>query len=213
MSTPAKYSTTNVLNTISQLLATNFLADGYLIYWHARDSVQIDETASGWYPSFSQNRAAYAADSTFSTAVANAKGLVTLVSDLPAVPRFVIRLMSDASVGDPDEVPVPAIAIDVGAALSLSAYELGSKVKWRTRHLMLDAYVRSEAEAMQVQDLFAIWFEEECSIPIVDHDAGTQAAVGAVIVLDPGVRALPNIHQGDALTYEVLLNARLVYAV
>lgn len=212
--TLAKYSTTNVLNTVAEYVATKLLAAGYLVYWHARDTVQIDTTPTGWYPSFSQNRAAYAADSTFSTAVSNAIGLVTLVNSLPADPRFVIRLMSDASVGEADEVPVPAIALEIGAGVPVSSYEVGSRKKWRSRHLVLDGYFRDENESMLMEDLFTQWFDDDDTIAILDHDAGTQAAIGGdVYVMDSVVRALPHINQGDALTYEVILNAQLIYVV
>jgi hypothetical protein len=209
--TPEKYSETNILNSLTLYLATKFLAAGFLIYWHARDAVQINTTSSGWYLQYSQNSSTYLADPTFAAAYAAAKGLVTFVDGIPAVPRFIVRLTSDQSIGPADAVPVPAVSVEIGASVPLANYELGSTTKWRSRHLVVDSYVRTPAEQKLFKDLLAQWFEPDLNLTVNDHDAGTLAVVGTVEVLDTAIADARVPNQAEATTYEVLLNSRIEY--
>ena len=99
--------------------------------------------------------------------------MVTFVDTIPAVPRFITRLTDDTSVGPADTVPVPAMAIALGAPVPLAAVEIGTKVKWRTRHLMIDSYTRTTDEQGLFKDALANWLDENTILAIADHDAGT----------------------------------------
>ena len=108
---------------------------------------------------------------------------------------------------------MPAMAIALGAPVPLAAVEIGTKVKWRTRHLMIDSYTRTTDEQGLFKDALANWLDENTILAIADHDAGTLAVVGAVEVLDSTVASARVVDRAEAVTYEVLLNARLEYAV
>lgn len=206
--TPAKFSESNIVNSLSLAMATQLLAAGYLVYWQYRDVVQ---TNAGWYPQWSVNRTAYLADVTFAAAVAGAQGLMTVVTEIPAAPRFVVRLISDTSVGATGEISVPTCSVEVGSAIPTANYELGTPKKFRSRHLICDAYVRTVEEQRKLADLLAIWFDNDLTIDIVDHDAGTLAPVGYVTVASSTVRT-DTLTQGlEVTTYQAMLNARLVY--
>jgi hypothetical protein len=204
-----QFSESNIANSVALYVADQLLAANYLLYWQDRDLLQVSPTA--WYPEFSVHKATLLADPTVAAAIAAADGLLTVVQTLPALPRFVVRLIDDASVGDADVVPVPALAIELGPPVPLARYELGTPAKWRARHLVCDAYVRSAAEASRFKDLFARWFDPDTLLGIQDHDAGDLAEVGTVMVQDATVASMTVPEAAEATTYEVLLNARLVY--
>jgi len=208
MQPPEKYSETNVLNSLSLYLSAKLLASDYLLYWQHRDALQAN---AGWYPQWEANKGSYLVDVGLSAEVANAQGLLTIVGSIPAVPRYVIRLIDDTSVGPPDVVSVPAVSVEVGPSLTAAAYEMGTKVRWRSRDLILDAYLRTEQEARCFKDYMALWFDAEQTIDVVDHDAGTLAAVGCAVVVDPTVHSTAVLDGAEATTFEVLLHARLVY--
>jgi hypothetical protein len=205
----ARFSEHNVVNSITTYLAIKLLSARYLVYWHERGAVQ---TPDGWYNEWEANKATYLADPAFASQVASARGLISLVRALPAVPRFVQRLTSDASVGPADVVAVPTISVELGAALPVANYELGTTQKWRARQLILDAYVRNIDEQALVKDLFGLWFDAEQPLAIRDHDAGDLSDVGFLLVERPSIVAAVAAQGPEAVTYEVLLNAHLTYA-
>jgi hypothetical protein len=211
--TPAQFSTTNISNSIALYLAANFLAKGYLVYYHARDAVQINTTSTGWYRNWSQNKATYLAPGTFATAWAAAKGVVTFVEAFPAEPRYTQRLISDTSIGAAGEITLPAISIDVRPEGGQDNYELGTKLKWRHRHLILESYTRDLTEQVRFQDWFNLWFEQDTYLDIADHDAGTAAAIGQIDIVQPSVDAERFPQSTDATLYQVLLNALMMYVV
>src|SRR5690242_15772631 len=120
------WSESNIINSLSLYLAGQLLAAGFLVYWHERDALQINTSPTGWYLQYSQNYQTYLANSTFQAAHAAAVGIVTMVDSIPANPRFVKRLTSDASVGPADAITVPAVSIEVGPAIPVQNYELGT---------------------------------------------------------------------------------------
>lgn len=208
MQPPEKYSETNVLNSVSMYVTTKLLAAGYLIYWQHRDALQA---GSGWYPQWNANKAAYLVDVTLAGEVTNAQGLLTIVGAIPAVPRYVTRLIDDTSVGPPDEIAVPTVSIEVGPPIPGPPYELGTKVRWRSRHLVLDGYMRTEQESRRFKDLLALWFDADQVLQVVDHDAGDLADVGSLVVMDASVHSATVLNGVEATTYEVLLHAGLIY--
>jgi len=208
MQPPEKYSETNVLNSLSLYVATKLLAANYLLYWQYRDALQAP---SGWYPQWQANKLSYLVDVTLAAEVANAQGLLTIVGAIPAVPRYVTRLIDDTSVGPPDEVSVPTFSIEVGAAIPGPPYELGTKVRWRSRHLIIDSYARTEQESRRFKDFLALWFDADLLLQVVDHDAGDLADVGSLAVMDTSVHSATVLDGVEATTYEVLLHAGLIY--
>ena len=209
--TLALYSETNVVNSLSVHLAGQLLAAGYVVYWHQRDALQVNTTSSGWYYNYSTQFAAYWTNGAFQTLLQNAKGLVTLTDSIPAQPRFLQRPINDGSVPEADAVMAPTIAIKVGPAVDLGDYELGTRTKWRTRHLVLDAFVRTSHESGLFKDWFSQWFDRDTVLDIVNHDAGTLAAVGPVRFNVVRVDSDEVFDQAEARSFEVLLNARLDY--
>jgi len=205
------YSEPNVVNSVALHLADRLLAADYLLYWHRADALQIGPTGADWRFNFSTNRGAILADPEVATAVAGAVGLVTIVQALPADPRFVVRLIDDESVGPADVVTVPAVSVEVAAPVPVMEYEIGTALKWRSRHLVVDASLRTPLEQGRFKDLLAAVFDKNVIVSITDHDAGDGSTVGDIMVADPNVASTTIVQGPDALTYQVLLNARLLY--
>lgn len=206
--TPDKFSETNVVNTVSRYVASKLLAENYLVYWHARDAV---ETPDGWYFEWSTNYATYMLDATFLARETAAKGLVVLTDSLPAEPRFVERPITQVGPINQNEVPIPALSIEVGPSKFVAEYEIGSGLKWRYRHLIVDGYVRTRAEQAKFKDFLALWFEHNQLFDIADNDAGSTAIVGTVYVQEPDVDYAIYTDTPKATTFQVICNARLDY--
>lgn len=211
MTTPAKYSTSNILNSVSMYLADKLLEDGMLCYWHAADALQIDSTASGWYYDFNTNRSTILQDATVSAAVSACRGIVTILSAYPAEPRFIHRLISDASLGPADEVPVPALVVDVTPVQRTSSYELGTRRRWRPRAVLVEMYARHQAEQRRLADWAERALEEDVVVEIRDHDAGTLAVVGDVQLESTSVSLDTYLDASEALAYQVVAGAYLMY--
>jgi len=211
MATPDKFSETNVVNSVALYLASKLIANGYLLYYHKRDVLQIADSPAGWYYQFSVNKAAILADPTVAAAVASAKGLVTVTDGLPAVPRFIQRLISDASIGPADVVSVPAVSVELSPVMLTESYELGARTKWRYRHLLVDSYVRTPDEQALFKDWLALWFEQDTFIAVHDHDAGTLAEIGTVRLEQVRVDHDRLVTGPEATTYQVLANALTEY--
>lgn len=213
MSTAAEFSTSNILNSVSMYLADKLLSSSALCYWHAADALQITNTATGWYYEFNANRSTILADSTVASAVSTARGVVTMLSTYPAEPRFIHRLINDASLGPPDEVPVPVAVVDVTPVKRMQPYELGTKTKWRSRGLLVECYGREQREQRWFADLLERSFEQDQVIEVLDHDAGTLASVGYVTVDVPTVGMDTYLDASEALAYQVVAGAYLRYVV
>lgn len=208
MGTPEEYSTRNVSNSLSIVLADKLLAFGYIIYWPSVSAVQ---TLDGWYYQWNTAYASYAADSTFMAAWNNAKGLLSLVDHLPTEPRFVERPITVVGTIPQSEVLIPALSLEIGSAVEIYNAEIGSDLKWWNRHLLVEGYVRDRNEAAEFADKLGIWFKGDTTYDISDQDAGSFAAIGDVQVLDTVVEY--EIHTEGSIqeTYHVICNARLEY--
>ncbi len=203
-----QFSTANITNSFGLAIGTMFLAKGYLIYWHQIDAVQ---TPTMWYHEYSAQQAAYLANPLYAAEVAAAKGLITLRADISALPRFVVRHTVDGTVSGPEEVPVPAISIEVAAMNPRSRYELGTGLRWRIRPFMLIALARDPDEQGRFTDWLSEMFDEDAHFTIYDHDAATQAEVGSVRVDQVTNGRATATDDAEALTYQVLVNAFLEY--
>ncbi len=205
----AGFSTANITNSLGRALGDRLLSEGYLVYWHQIDAVQ---TPALWYHAYSQQQAAYLADSTFAAALAAAKGLITVTADISAAPRFVTRPIVDGTVAGQDTVPVPSVAIEVEAMLPRRNVEIGTATtKWRLRPLMVIGLARDVDEQRRFADLLADVFDEDTTFDVVDHDAGSQAAVGPIRVDQMTASRATALDDAEALTYQVLVNAFLEY--
>lgn len=209
MPPPALYSEFNIMNSIATYVAAQLLAAGYVVYWQARDLLQVG--ASTWYQQYSTKSALYLADSGFLTLLQGKKGIVTLRQALPADPVFVARPTLDGSVLPPDAVATPALSIEIGPSQPIGHYELGTTLKWRSRHLVIDGYTRTQDEQARFKDYLSLWFEPDIPLSIYNHDAGTGTLIDTLLPLDGRVDAATVIDRADAVTYQVLLNARLEY--
>jgi hypothetical protein len=207
--TQEKFSYGNLLNSMSLEVSTKLLAAGYLIYWRQPDSVQ---TGAGWYNQYSTTFATHLADGTFASAVTGAKGLITLTDQIPALPRYIVRPISDGTVPGEHEVMVPTLSIEVAPPQVASRYELGSDLKYRNRHLVIDGYLRTKAEQTAMEDMLSVLFDQDQHFDILDHDAGDLAVIGQVRVNHPTVVSGTIQPQGvESVTYQVVMNTFLEY--
>lgn len=206
--TPAEASLTNLLNSVSTYLADQLRQAGYLIYWHEQDAV---ETASGWWPAYSVNQAAYAADATFAAQLAAATGLITLRGPLPANPAFVARPTNDGTVEGQSVVHVPGFAVELSDPTPVRPVELGTRLWQRARHLIVFGFARTWQEQATLSDALAQWFDAYTVIPVQDHDAGTLVAVGNIDIVDPTVISDIVVDDAEVETYSVELHARVEY--
>jgi hypothetical protein len=203
------FSTSNITNSLGRALGDRLLTLGYLVYWHEIDAVQ---TPALWYHAYSVQQASYLADPTFAAAVASAKGLITVRADISALPRFVTRHTVDGTVPGQDMVPVPAISLEVEAALPLRNVEIGTAtLKWRQRPIMLIALARDVQEQRRLTDELAQLFDEDAEFAIADHDAGSQAPVGSARLSQVAATRATALDDAEALTFQVLVNAFLEY--
>lgn len=204
----ALWSATNVFNSIATLLGAKMLAEGYLLYWHFQDGL---ETPDGWYGEFSTRDTTLLQDATVAARVAAAKGLLTIRGPVTASPVFVVRPTISGAVDSQNEVNVPCLAIDVGAAFPVDPYELGTKVKWRRRRLTIQGFARTWFEMKLFEDRLSEWFDMDEELEVLNHDAGTLASLGSVGVKDPSVEGDLEVPGSEPATFGVELNAHLEY--
>lgn len=204
----APFSEKNLANSLSLELAERLLAEGYLVYWHPIDAVQ---TPDAWYYDYSTNQATYLADATFAARRDDARGLITLKGKTSSIPEYPVRPTSDGTVTSQEDVPVPYLAVEVGAMSPGRLIELGSRMRERYRHLAIYGAARDVEEQTWLRDKLGEWFDESTFFEIRDHDAGTLDVVGTVettmVMTDSATLSLG----ADALTFELILNARLQY--
>lgn len=204
----ALYNEFNIANSFATYLAGKVLEADYLIYWHETDMLQ---TSTQILANYSQTQETHLADLGFAAEVAAAKGLLTICDDLAAIPRFTTRLTNDGRVGGRDVVHVPAVSISIGPTVTLSPLEIGSLRKWRVRRLTIEGATRDEAEQESLLDLLGIWCDEDTTLAISNHSNSSLDSVGNVIVRRPSSQAATIPTGAEAVTFQVLLNARLEY--
>lgn len=206
--TPEQYSESNIVNSLSIALANKLLLASYLVYWHKRDAVQ---TPDGMYFQWSTNYASYMADVTFAARVTAGKGMIALRDSLPAEPVFIQRHIQTAGPIKQNEVPVPALSVEVGPPVAIKDWELGSKMKLWGRHLIIDGYVRDQSEQRRFKDYLAIWMMDDQFFTISDHDSGSLAEVGPLDTNDTVIDFAVEVAGQEQTTYQVLCNSRLEY--
>lgn len=203
----------NVANTIALVIAQRLLDDGYLLYWHTADAVQ---TPTGWLPNYSAQQAEYLADPTYAAQVAAAKGLFTILSKKSAISRWITRPTNSGEVQPQDAVPIPALAIHVGALVTGPNYQLGDRAtKWRSRSLMIEAFARTDDEQAYLTDALTAWLAEDAPQDIHDHENAVPGeplqVVNTVEVESVSVDSFTDRDEAEATTYEVLYSARLSF--
>lgn len=211
MAVSTDFSTSNILNSLSLYLAGRALSAGLLLYWQASDALQI--STNGWYFQFSTNRSTILADPTVDAALDSCKGVLTVMEAFPAEPRFVQRLISESVPGDQHQVALPAVAIDVDAVAQFEPYELGTKVKYRWRPVMIEFAVRNAHEQRWVADRMESWFEPDTVIPIANHDDGSLVVVGDVNVIRPRVEIGTYLDMSEVLTFQIVAGMWVIYVV
>jgi hypothetical protein len=202
------FSETNLANSVSETLAAQLLAAGYLVYWYAADAVQ---TLDGWYYGYRANAATYLADATFKARLDAARGILSLKGKTTAIPEYPVRPTNDGTVPAVGEVGIPELVVEVGPWDTGDILGLGDRMRTRTRHLAIYGLARDVGEQSWLRDALATWFDEETVLSIYDHDAGTHAYVGDTRTTLVGADSLINRLVANATTYEVILNARLAY--
>lgn len=220
----ARYSETNLVNSLAQYLAGCLLGAGYLVYWPAADAAQ---TPDGWYPNYRALAQTYAADplhAAFQARLAAARGILTLTDDSPANPVYPARQSIDGSmplapqlaeaVGSTSVLGLPELAVVVTHPPAGSFEGLGSRRQQRFASVLVVGYARDLAEARWLSHRLRGWFDRSTVLAIVDHDSapaggGTPAPVGPVEVLAATAEHLAVPTGPEATTYEVLLTARV----
>lgn len=211
MSVPADYSTWNMESSLADHLATGLIAAGWLIYWYARDAVEVP--GAFVYPSWMSQHAIYEADSTFAAALAASKGIITLRSAVPANPVFITRLTNDGLEGKYESVSLPTIALELMPERQIRLWELGTRMWLRSRRALLFGYVRNREEQVLVADALQGILEQERLVTIIEHVGGTGSTIGDAILAQTEIDTdlVYDKSEAEALTVDVTL--RLDYIV
>jgi hypothetical protein len=98
----------------------------------------------------------------------------------------------------------------VSPVLLTSRFELGSKLKWRLRHLLVDSFQRTPEEQAQFKDWLALWLEQDTLVSVLDHESA-MAVVGQVELDQVRVDSDRFAQGAEATTYQVLAQAVAEY--
>jgi hypothetical protein len=202
------WSRSNILNSLAIHVGSQLLNRGALLHWHAAGALQ---TPGGWYDGFSADPAAVLALTDVATAAAAARTIVTMLDAYPAEPRFVTRLISESTLSAAHETPVPAVVVSVAQELATSQYELGTRLRYRRIVAMLEAACRDQYEQRWLADVFREALDDDLSIAVRDHDAGTAELLGygSTQRCVVGTDTYPDA--AGSLTYQVVATAVVEY--
>lgn len=142
-----KFSTSNILISVTLCLTDYLKAHGYDIHYQASG---IDEAQTA--------------------GLSEPRSTITLVPDFPANPDSIVRLRSDR---EAEEIVVPALAIIVGPSpRRVGIVGLGHKDYWWERQISVDGFALDEFQHRELADLLHDWLEseEEKEIPVYDFD-------------------------------------------
>ena len=203
-----QYSTTNIANSLAERLAAELLTQGYLIYWKAADCLQ---TPAGWYPEYFQQQEVIMRRTDVQAAFLASRGIVTLANGDFSIPQLPTRPTSDGYIKYIEDMPVPSVTLDVVHLTNGSLVELGSKIKERYASFLAFGLARDYAEQQWLLERLRTTFDEDQLVDVLDHDAGTKAAVGPVDIVSSGVSSDIYPTNVDAMSFEFTLNARLRY--
>jgi hypothetical protein len=208
---PSEFSTWNIENSIAGVLATQLVAADWLIYWYARDAVEVP--GGLLYDRWSDLRLAHLANPAFAAALAASRGILTLRGLMPANPTFLQRLTTDGLSGAPELVNLPTIALEVLPAAQVRPWELGSRLYLRSRHALIVGYARSRDEQVLLADVLQDVFEVSRQIAIVHHVDGSGTPVGDVDIVETRIDTdvVQDATQTEAYSIDVSL--RLDYIV
>lgn len=205
----AAYSTTNLTNSVADVLSERLLSAGYLLYWPTLDALQ---TPSGVYYEYQFNQASVFQDyPQVEGELEDSKGIITIRNDDFSIPQYVVRPNSDGANDAPEDMPVPSIVLSVEHDTNGSLLGLGLRQRERYAALNLYGLVRDRMEQIYLSDLLRVAFDESQFLEILNHDEGTREAVGAVEIqgTDVGTAIFPL--GPDSKAFEFTLNARLRY--
>ena len=204
----AQYSLSNQSNSIAEYLATELLAKDYLLYWRTIDALQ---TPDGVYGSFFANQSTILADPDVADALADSRGILTVLNMDAADPALLKRPTSDGGVIAPVDVPLPSIVVAVSHLPNGELLGLGSRLRERFTDLQLVSYTRSFEEQLYLTETLRARFDESLFIPMYDHDAGTRAVIPAVEIEEVAFYSAVVPLEADVQAYEIALTARLRY--
>lgn len=204
----AKFTTSNLTNSLAERLASELLGAGYLLFWLSLDALQ---TPDGVYLEYQANQASILQDETVADRLASAKGILTLRNDDFSFPQYPTRPTSDGAVTSPENIPVPAIALRIEHAPNGGLLGLGSRQRARYADLSLYGLARDKGEQLYLADVLRVVFDESQFVPVLDHDAGTRTSVGAVEIQGTDVGTFIYPLGPESKAFEFTLNARLRY--
>lgn len=203
-----QYSTTNIANSLAEPVATELLAQGYLLYWKAADCLQ---TQAGWYPEYFQQQDTIMRRSDVQAAFLASKGILTISNGDFSIPQLPTRPTSDGYISYIEDVPVPIVTLDVQHLTNGELVELGAKTKVRYASFLAFGLARDYPEQQWLMERLRTAFDSDQTLLVLDHDAGTKAEVGPVEIVSSDVSTDIYPTNVDAMAFEFTLNARLRY--
>lgn len=204
MATPSEFSATNIGNSLSLYLGAQCIQADLVVYWHELDALQIGTGTSDWYFEFSTNRTAILATPEVQTALNASRGVLTMYGAFPAEPRFIQRLISDVTAGSQQDVVIPALTFVVSPELMTQPYEIGTKLKWRKRSVMVEVITRTAQEQLWFADRLMNWLDDETAIVIHNHDDQSLTELGVVETERVRVEMGTFTDAAMALTYQIV---------
>lgn len=186
-----KYSTNNVLVSLTNNLATMLRANGYDVLWHKTGTTDARTDGSP-----------------------EAKATVTLVSEFPANPTFIVRLKSDTA--GAEEIVVPALSLRLTKLpMQVESLGIGHTERYWEREVMVDGLAADEFQHRDLLDLLHDWLRsvEFKKFGINDYDTNKSAppALEPVEIQSAGVFGQELVHENEAVRYYMQATARFQY--
>lgn len=185
-----KFTTNNILVSLTTALADYVKSQGYDVLWKATGETD-PQTLGG-----------------------TTKATVTFTPSMPANPAYIVRLKSDSA--GPEEVVVPVLALQVPTdPKRIDIMGLGHKDYLWERDVRVDLFAMDEFQQREMADLLHDWLnsEEYKEFPILDYAANPAAppALGNCRVEFALVERQELIHEVEAIRYYVKASAVISY--
>jgi hypothetical protein len=204
----AAYSTSNLTNSVAEHLGGVLLGAGYLVHWMTIDALQVPNQV---YPGFRDGGGAILETPAVALLFAASRGIITIRDDDFSFPQYPVRPTSDGFAVALEDVSVPTIAVSVRPGRNGRLLGLGSKQRERFALVALLGLARDKGEQMYLADVLREGFDESEFVPILDHDTGTAAAVGAVEIVSSTVDTFTHPLDQESQVFEVALTATILY--
>lgn len=186
-----KYSTSNVLTSLTLDLATQCRANGYDIFWQATGDTDAETLG-----------------------LSAPKATITLVNEFPANPALIVRLKNDSA--GSNEIVVPAMALQLPTyPRRVEILGLGHKDYWWERRILIDAFAADQFQQRDIGDLLHDWLQSEefKELPIndFDSDAENPPALDNVLVQVASVESKLLQYQVEAVRFYTKATALVRY--